>query len=240
MGKSLAWIEEHVVRTRMQDKATGAMIRANGQRIVAATFRHDTSRHLEPQLRHLDRAWASTVHAFQGRTVDRIIAAMPADHPNLTTQQSFHVAISRARSPRGTGRRRAWKLADQLEKATVEHVAALDGVALQAAHETVFGGKVAAEREPDRARRAPEATERGHEAGPMGPSEDGRGPDLCVEPGRDRDGNLPERAAGRHQGDRDSCRSGHWRGRSHGPDREAATEKSMEPTPKSVGLDLSM
>ena len=32
----------------------------------------------DPMLRHLDRAWAATVHAFQGRTVDRIVAAMPA------------------------------------------------------------------------------------------------------------------------------------------------------------------
>ena len=30
----------------------------------------------DPQLRHLDHAWASTVHAFQGRTVDNVIAAM--------------------------------------------------------------------------------------------------------------------------------------------------------------------
>ena len=35
----------------------------------------------DPQLRHVDRAWASTVHAFQGRTVDTVIAAMEANHP---------------------------------------------------------------------------------------------------------------------------------------------------------------
>ena len=28
----------------------------------------------DPRLRHIDRAWASTVHAFQGRTVDTVIA----------------------------------------------------------------------------------------------------------------------------------------------------------------------
>ena len=49
------------------------------------------------QLRHLDHAWASTVHAFQGRTVDNVIAAMEARHPHLTNQKSFYVEISRAR-----------------------------------------------------------------------------------------------------------------------------------------------
>ena len=30
----------------------------------------------DAQLRHIDRAFAATVHAFQGRTVDRIVVAM--------------------------------------------------------------------------------------------------------------------------------------------------------------------
>ena len=65
------------------------------------TFRLEDGRMLgltpgDPQLRHVDRAWASTVHAFQGRTVDTVIAAMEANHPNLTTQKSFYVEISRA------------------------------------------------------------------------------------------------------------------------------------------------
>ncbi|MCY4499097.1 MAG: hypothetical protein OXC14_17665, partial [Rhodospirillaceae bacterium] len=38
-----------------------------------------------------------TVHAFQGRTVDTVIAAMEANHPNLTTQKTLYVEISRAR-----------------------------------------------------------------------------------------------------------------------------------------------
>ena len=66
------------------------------------TFRLEDGRMLDlapgdPQLRHVDRAWASTVHAFQGRTVDTVIAAMEANHPHLTTQKSFYVEISRAR-----------------------------------------------------------------------------------------------------------------------------------------------
>ena len=190
----------------------------------------------DPQLRHLDRAWSATVHAFQGRTVDRIIAAMPADHPRLTTQQAFYVAISRARDRAELVTDDAWKLADQLEKATGERVAALDGVALQAAHETVFGVGDRAKREPDHAREALDATGHGREA----LSEHGRGPDSRYKTGRDRDGNVPEPGAGRHQDGRASGRSGHWRGRSHGPEREAAAEKSMEPAPKAVEMDLGM
>ena len=191
----------------------------------------------DPQLRHLDRAWAATVHAFQGRTVDRIVAAMPADHPRLTTQQAFYVAISRARDRAELVTDDARKLADQLERATGERVAALDGVALQAAHETVFGVGSRAERGPGH---APEATDRGHEVGQEVPWEYVRGPDPRYESGRDRDGNLPEPGAGRRQGGRDSGRSGHWRGRSHEPGRESSTEKSMEPAPKSVELDFGM
>ena len=50
VGKTLGWIERNAIETRMQDRATGAMVRAGGQKMVAATFRHDTSRNLDPQL----------------------------------------------------------------------------------------------------------------------------------------------------------------------------------------------
>lgn len=40
---------------------------------------------------------ASTVRAFQGRTVDNAIAAMEAGHPYRATQKCFYVKISRAR-----------------------------------------------------------------------------------------------------------------------------------------------
>ncbi len=35
----------------------------------------------DPQLRHPDHAWVSTMHAFPGQTVDSVIAAMKANHP---------------------------------------------------------------------------------------------------------------------------------------------------------------
>ena len=82
----------------------------------------------DPQLRHIDRAWASTVHAYQGRTVDHVIAAMEANHPHLTTQKSFYVEISRARhrAELVTDDREALK--ERLEAATGERIAALEAV----------------------------------------------------------------------------------------------------------------
>ena len=97
------------------------------------TFRLEDGRRLdmkadEPQLRHLDHAWASTVHAFQGRTVDNVIAAMEADHPQLTTQKSFYVEISRARDRAELVTDDAKALREQLEAATGERIAALEAV----------------------------------------------------------------------------------------------------------------
>ena len=80
----------------------------------------------DPQLRRMDHGWASTVHAFQGRTVDNIIAAMESSHPHLTTRKAFYVAISRARDGAELVTDDAKQLADHLEKATGERVSALD------------------------------------------------------------------------------------------------------------------
>ena len=97
------------------------------------TFRLEDGKTLElgrndPQLRHLDHAWASTVHAFQGRTVDNVIAAMEARHPHLTTQKSFYVEISRARDRAELVTDDAADLKAQLEAATGERIAALEGI----------------------------------------------------------------------------------------------------------------
>lgn len=82
----------------------------------------------DPQLRHLDHARASTVHALQGRTVDNVIAAMEAGQPHLTTQKSFHVEISRARDRAELVTDDAKALREQLETATGERIVALEAV----------------------------------------------------------------------------------------------------------------
>ena len=95
-------------------------------------FRLEDGRRLDmtagdPQLRHIDRAWASTVHAFQGRTVDTVIAAMEANHPNLTNQKTLYVEISRARDRAELVTDDAGALRERLEAATGERVSALEG-----------------------------------------------------------------------------------------------------------------
>ena len=102
---------------------------ANGR----VTFRLEDGQTLElgrndPQLRHLDHAWASTVHAFQGRTVDNVIAATEAGHPHLTTQKSFYVEISRARDRAELVTDDAAELRAQLQAVTGERIAALEGI----------------------------------------------------------------------------------------------------------------
>ena len=102
----------------------------------------------DPQLRHLDHAWASTVHAFQGRTVDNVIAAMQANHPHLTTQKSFYVEISRARDRAELVTDDAKALRERLETATGERVSALEGI-----------GEAAREAEPEDGRDAAKSGE---------------------------------------------------------------------------------
>ena len=51
----------------------------------------------DPQLRHIDHAYAATTHAAQGSTCERVIAVLDADPMPLTNQLTFYVQISRAR-----------------------------------------------------------------------------------------------------------------------------------------------
>ena len=124
----------------------------------------------DTQLRHLDHAWASTVHAFQGRTVDNVIAAMEANHPHLTTQKSFYVEISRARDRVELVTDDAAMLRVRLETATGERVSALEAVARD--ERQVPGKEAAAEDAAVRAtRESLDAPERGPEAGRGSPAD---------------------------------------------------------------------
>ena len=106
----------------------------------------------DSQLRHIDRAWASTVHAFQGRTVDTVIAAMEANHPQLTTQKTLYVEISRARHRAELVTDDRKSLRERLEQATGERIAALEAV----------------EPAPEKSTALEKVTERDHQRAPDG------------------------------------------------------------------------
>ena len=63
---TLGWIERHAVETRLKDPKTGELVREGGQKMVAATFRHDTSRNLDPQL-HTHAVIANMVRGGDGK-----------------------------------------------------------------------------------------------------------------------------------------------------------------------------
>ena len=137
-----------------------------GIRKGRVVFRLEDGQRLElgrndPQLRHLDHAWASTVHAFQGRTVDAVIAAMEANHPHLTTAKAFYVEISRARDRAELVTDDAAALRERLEAVTGERISALEGIGESAQRERDKDGKGSLEREQtDRGRAAPPAPDK--------------------------------------------------------------------------------
>ncbi len=128
-GDRIRWTRNHAGLGLVNRQTAEVTSVKNGR----VTFRLEDGRVLDmktgdPQLRHIDHAWASTVHAFQGRTVDNVIAAMEAGHPQLTTQKSFYVEISRARDRAELVTDDARALREQLETATGERIAALEAI----------------------------------------------------------------------------------------------------------------
>ena len=152
------------------------------------SFRLEDGRRLDlgkgdAQLRHLDHAWASTVHAFQGRTVDNVIAAMQANHPHLTTAKSFYVEISRARDRAELVTDDAQALKERLEAVTGERLSALEGIGetVKLQHEKDIEESVGIER-----------TERGS----VTPCTSGRGIETEVSPGTAAEPEPPARGKG--------------------------------------------
>ena len=128
-GDRIRWTHNDAGLGLVNSRTAEVLGVANGR----VTFRLEDGKTLElgrgdPQLRHLDHAWASTVHAFQGRTVDNVIAAMEARHKHLTTQKSFYVEISRARDRAELVTDDAAELRAQLQAVTGERIAALEGI----------------------------------------------------------------------------------------------------------------
>ena len=153
--------------------STATRPRSRWSGVAEVAFRLDDGRTLElgrddPQPRHLDHAWASTVRTFQGRTVDYVIAVMEATHPHLTTQKSFYGEISRARHGAELVTDDAKALHEALESATGERVSALEGIGAsgEKAGSEAKGRGRAPEAGPEAAGKAMETPDRSRDAGP--------------------------------------------------------------------------
>ena len=66
VARTLAWFEKNVAETRMKDPETGRVGRTGDQKTVIATFRHDTSRNLDPAL-HTHSVIANMVQGADGK-----------------------------------------------------------------------------------------------------------------------------------------------------------------------------
>ena len=91
--------------------------------------------------------------------MDTVIAAMEANHPNLTTQKTLYVEISRARDRAELVTDDKTALRETLEAATGERIAALEAVELERAKDRTAGldadrsagsGGVSESRQPER------------------------------------------------------------------------------------------
>ena len=82
----------------------------------------------DPQLRHIDHAWSSTVHGAQGSTADGVIAVLDSGHGALTDQSTFYVEISRARDSAVVLTDNREQLVEMLEAHTGERATALEAV----------------------------------------------------------------------------------------------------------------
>ncbi len=146
----------------------------------------------DAQLGHIDHAWAATIHSFQGRTVDQIIAAMPAGNRELVNQKSFYVAISRARDAADLVTDDPERLADQLQRVTGERVAALDAVAQEAELDVGKEGQVAFDLEVGEAESPNDGVERAPEVDRESDRTDGR--EGWTDPEMERDGDPQDSA----------------------------------------------
>ena len=97
-GDKIRWTNNDKVRGLVNGGE--ALVREIGPRRVRFDLANGETLSLrrdDPQLRHIDHAWSSTVHAAQGMTRDAAIAVLDTGHGELSGQAALYVEASRAR-----------------------------------------------------------------------------------------------------------------------------------------------
>ena len=110
------------------ERAEVAAIARGRVRLVLEDGRRVSLRVEDPQLRHIDYAWSSTVRGAQGSTAEGVIAVLDTSQRALTDQSTFYVEISRARDRAVVLTDNLDELVDVLEANTGERATALDAV----------------------------------------------------------------------------------------------------------------
>ena len=118
------------IKSGLVNGATAVIETIGGKSLVLVT---DDDRRLkmdldDPRLRHIAHAYATTVHAAQGLTRDKVIAVLDSGHGFLANQQTFYVEISRARDEAIILTDNREQLAETLEENTGEVLTALEAV----------------------------------------------------------------------------------------------------------------
>ena len=175
--------------------------------------------------------------------MDNVIAAMEASHPHLTTQRTFYVAISRARDHAELVTDDAARLSQHLEKATGEHVTALDAVKKYVTFEVVIGDEKHQEHAAGRDRRAQEAAHGRDVAREDAPSHD-PDPEPARKVDREATRESVERDDDRHQRAHrpgDPVRKGEREPEpSRAPEREPGHQAEKDTREKKIELDFEL
>ncbi len=128
-GEQLRWTRNDKARGLANgDRAELLEIGDNALRLQLADGRQMTFARDDPQLRHLAYAYASTVHAAQGQTHERVIAVLDTGAGPLVNQQTLYVQLSRAREQAVVLTDNREQLVETLEANTGERLTALEAI----------------------------------------------------------------------------------------------------------------
>ena len=128
-GDRIRWTRNDHARTLINGERAEVTEIARGRvRLRLEDGRAISLKEDDPQLRHLDHAWSSTVHGAQGSTADGVIAVLDSTHRALTDQSTFYVEISRARHNAVVLTDNLEQLVEVLESNTGERAAAWDAL----------------------------------------------------------------------------------------------------------------
>ena len=201
-GEQLRWTRNDRERGLANgDRAEVLETRDEALRMRLADGREMTFARNDPQLRHLAYAYASTVHAAQGQTHDRVIAVLDTGAGPLVNQQTLYVQLSRAREQAVVLTDNREQLVETLEANTGERLTALEAIGETAripAKSAIRAETAAASLESWRAERESEAAciERNAQAGRVAAWLEDAERALAARPAPDPEGVRPAPADG--------------------------------------------